>query len=144
MRIEQIKMIKSCRNESEKNNAAFTLLEVLVAMLILSVGLMGTAGFLIKVIRTDKLSKEMSASVVLAQSQMERLFQEGYLEVVSDVGTSQIEAYNTIAGYPDFKRTTIVSSTGTPGALGLTVTVDYKAFGEHTYTAKTILSRDIQ
>ena len=136
------------RKKMLKNDTGFTLLEVLVAAVILSIGLMGTAGFLTKVIRSDKLSNEMGTATVLAQAKMEELFQAGYLDTVDDVGTTTTENYNSITfagtSYPDFERETSILNIGTNGALGITVRINYKAFGEHSFTARTILSREIK
>ena len=142
-------MSNMMRRNLLKSDKGFTLLEVLVASVILSVALLGTAGFLITVVRSDKISNEMSTAVVLAQARMEDLFQQGYLATAATIPSGQTthttsENYNTIANYPKFKRATTVYSTGTHGALGVQVLVTCKAFGEHSYTAKTILSRDIK
>jgi type IV pilus assembly protein PilV len=128
-----------------KTNPGFTLIEVLVALVILSVGLLGTAAFLTNIIKSDKLSNEMSTAVVLAQDKMEDLFQAAYLGIIDDMGVPGTTNENLSAsGYPDFERITSTFSTGTAGALGVAVTVNYKAFGDHSYTVRTIVSRDIK
>ncbi len=121
----------------QKSNG-FTLLEILMAVVILTIGLLGTAGLLAGIIRSDKLSNEMSVATILAKDRIEELRQLGYFGAPS-VGNSVTE--DPVSGFADFTRVTTASSTGVDGAKAITVTVSYKAFGTHTVELKTILSR---
>ncbi len=120
------------------NLLGFTLLEVLVAIIILSVGLTGTAGLLISVIRVNHLSNEMSKANALAKSTIEQIRQAGYSLAV-DPGESYVE--NTVAGYPGIKRSTEGFSVGIDGAKGIKVTITYTSFGQHTVEMNTIIAR---
>ena len=117
------------------NKVGFTLLEVIIAMVILTVGLIGTAGLLISVIRTNDLSNEMSKANTLAKTTMEVIRQQGYLGAVSAPETSVNFADST------FKRQVDVSSTGTNGAKAVKVTITYASFGPHTVEMNTIIAR---
>lgn len=66
------------------NNSGFTLMEVLVAMLILSVGLLGMAALLTGIINSNKLSNRISTATVLAQDKMEDIKSVVYSNAVSE------------------------------------------------------------
>lgn len=123
------------------NSSGFTILEVLIAVVILTVGLIGTAGLLMGVIRTNHLSNEMARATALAQSSMERLRQVGYIGAL-EAGQSVTETITQDSEIPEgFSRTTEVFSTGTTGAKGVRVTVTFPSFGLHTVELKTIIAR---
>ncbi len=81
----------------------FTLIEIMVAITLLSVGLLGMAGLTVGIMRGSALSSEVTTATVLAQAKMEDIKRVGYS------GATEItEDYNSIAGYPLFKRDTVV------------------------------------
>lgn len=124
-----------------KNVKGFTMLEVAMAILILTIGLLGVSGLIVSVINTNKTSVEMSKATTLAQSQMEDIRRQGYL-VVGESGTSVTEDYGTISGFPSFQRVTSVSAASeTPGVKIVTVTVLWKYRGNHFVELKSILAR---
>ena len=81
----------------------FTLIEVMVAITLLSIGLLGMAGLTVGITRGNRLSSEVTTATALAQAKMEDIKRVGYS------GATEItEDYNSIAGYPLFKRDTVV------------------------------------
>jgi type IV pilus modification protein PilV len=125
-----------------KNRPGFTLLEVLVAMLILGVGIAGTVPLLLGVIRTNHLSKEMSRATRLAQTSMERIRQAGYFfakdspdpETIHFDGstfTQMTEVYPTVAA----DGSTVERS------KTYKVSISFISFGSHKVEMDTILSR---
>src|SRR5919204_6708168 len=56
----------------------FTLIELLVTMLILTVGLLGTAGLTTGIIRGNFFSKNITSGTVIAQTQLEAVQNKGY------------------------------------------------------------------
>jgi len=56
-----------------KEAAAFTLIEVLVAMLVLAIGLLGLAGITVVVLRSNTLSLQISEATNIASTLMEEL-----------------------------------------------------------------------
>ncbi|MFH1581821.1 MAG: prepilin-type N-terminal cleavage/methylation domain-containing protein [Pseudomonadota bacterium] len=117
------------------NNSGFTLMEVLVAMLILSVGLLGMAALITGIINSNKLSNRISVATVLAQDKMEDIKRIGYDNAVG--GT---EDYDTISDYSLYKRITNVA-TGDPaaGLKKITVTVYWES-DDHSVVLNTILA----
>ncbi len=97
----------------------FTLIEIMVAITLLSVGLLGMAGLTVGIMRGNALSSEVTTATVLAQAKMEDIKRVGYS------GATEItEDYNSIAGYPLFKRDTVVDvDTPDLGMKTVTITV---------------------
>lgn len=72
---------------------AFTLIEVLVAMLILAIGLLGLAGITVVVLRSNLLSQQMSEASNIASSLIEDIRRQRNL--------SNCEVGNTLMTIPD-------------------------------------------
>jgi len=56
-----------------KKRKAFTMIEVLVAMLVLAIGLLGLAGMTVVVLRSNVLSQQISEATTITSDLMERL-----------------------------------------------------------------------
>ena len=69
------------------NNSGFTLIEVLIAMVILSVGLLGTAALITGIINSNKLSNRITTATVLAQDKMEEIKGAGYAGAATETRT---------------------------------------------------------
>ena len=134
-------IIKTQLQNIQNNIKGFTLLEVAIAVLILTIGLLGISGLMISVIKTNKTSAEMSKATTLAQSKMEEIRRLGYLGA-GQSGSIATEAYGTIPDYPAFQRITSVSAVaGTPNIKSVAVTVSWQYQGTHFVELKSILSR---
>ncbi|MBC8200269.1 MAG: type IV pilus modification protein PilV [Desulfobacterales bacterium] len=120
-----------------RSSNGFTLMEVLVAMLILSVGLLGMAALITGIINSNKLSNRISTATVLAQDKMEKIRGVGYDDAEDEDGT---EDYNNISNYLLYKRITAVAA-GDPaaGMKKITVTV-YWDSDDHSVVLNTILA----
>ena len=122
--------------KKERNNG-FTLVEVLIAILILAVGLLGMASLTVAIIKGNKLSIDLTAATTLAQDKMEDLRRQGY----SDVTT---ESKGPCASpYSQYERKVEVS-TDDPAAGMKTITVTaywQSAIREHSVELKTILAK---
>jgi type IV pilus assembly protein PilV len=116
-------------------------MEVLLAMLILSVGLLGMAALITGIINSNKLSNRISTATVLAQDKMEDIRRKGY-DGVGDIGDPD-EDENPVTGYSKFRRVTSIKGVGTPAVSGLksiTVTVSWDS-NAHSVELKTILAQ---
>ena len=116
------------------------MIEVLVAVLILTVGVLGTAAALGSVIRGNMKSKEMIRAVALAKDKMEEIRWQGYTGTPS-ADTQSVENYNTISGYGPYKRVSAIDvDNPAAGMKFATVTVYWN--GDHgSYELNTLLSR---
>ncbi len=120
------------------NNNGFTLIEVLVAMVILSVGLLGTAALITGIISSNKLSNRISTATTCAQDKMEKIRSVGYDDAENESGT---ENYSNILNYLLYKRITDVVAGNPAAGTGIktvTVTVYWDA-DAHWVELKTIL-----
>jgi len=98
-------------------------MEVLVAMLILSVGLLGMAALITGIINSNKLSNRISTATVLAQDKMEEVRRVGYSGMPAS-NTTTTENYNTITNYSLYKRVTLTEvANPAAGMKKITVTV---------------------
>ena len=120
------------------NNNGFTLIEVLVAMVILSVGLLGTAALITGIISSNKLSNRISTATTCAQDKMEEIRRLGYSGMPAS-DTTTTESYNSITNYSLYKRVTF-TDVDNPAAGMKTVTVFvYWDADAHWVELKTIL-----
>ena len=123
-----------------RKNGGFTLLEVLVAMVILAVGLLGMASLSIGIIKGNELSKEVSSATTCAREKMEDVERLGYANTPETSGTIT-EAYNSITQYPDYKRET-VTAVDTPATDMKTITITvYWDSDSHQVALKTFLAK---
>jgi prepilin-type N-terminal cleavage/methylation domain-containing protein len=118
----------------------FTMIEVIVAALILTVGVLGTAAALGGVIQGNGKSREMIGAVHLAKDKMEDIRWQGYPGTPA-VDTQAVENYNTISGFGSYKRlATIDVDNPTAGMKFVTVKVSWKG-DKSSYELNTILAR---
>jgi prepilin-type N-terminal cleavage/methylation domain-containing protein len=61
----------------------FTLIELLVTILILTIGLLGTAGLTTGIIRGNFFSKNLTSATAIAQTQLEVIENRGYLNATT-------------------------------------------------------------
>lgn len=121
-----------------ENNSGFTLIEVLVAMVILSVGLLGTAALITGIINSNKLSNKISTATVLAQDKMEDIKRLEYSGMPAS-DTTTTEPYHSITNYSLYKRVTLIDvDNPAAGMKTITVTV-YWDSDAHSVELKTIL-----
>jgi type II secretory pathway pseudopilin PulG len=121
------------------DNQGISLLEVLVAMMLVSIVVLGMAGFSTVAIKGSALSRKMTKAVTLAQDSMEEIRREGYLPVLLDE-RSHTEAYGSIPDEPQFERIVITKpDTPAPGLQTITVKVTWDS-DRHAISLATILA----
>ena len=84
-----------------------TLLEVMITILILSIGMLGTAALIGGIIRGNETSNHITTATVIAQDKMEDFDRKGY-DSTRTSDRTYTEAYNSISNYPGYRRTTIL------------------------------------
>jgi type IV pilus assembly protein PilV len=101
----------------------FTLLEVLIAMVILSIGLLSMAGLTTGIMRGNSFSNRMTTATMLAREKMESIRRLGYAGA-STIDETTTEDYSDITHYPSYKRITSLDvANPASGMKRLTVTV---------------------
>lgn len=76
-----------------RRDSAFTLIETVIALLVLTIGLLGMAALAISVIQGNNDSRQISTATALAQDKMEEIRGLGYQGVIDNdpSGTESIE-----------------------------------------------------
>ena len=101
----------------------FALLENLVALTVLSIGLLGMAGLTTTIIHGNMLSNGVTTASTLGQDRMEYLRRLGYSGTPT-TDTTTTENYNSIANYPFYRRVSFIDvDSPSPGMKTLTVSV---------------------
>lgn len=122
------------------NNRGLSLIEVLVAITIFSIGLLATAALIVGIIRGNKFSKELTTATTLAQDQMEDIRRLGYSGTPSSDNTNT-EDYNSITNYFSYKRVTFTDVDNPDAGMKMvTVTVFWDS-DEHSVDLQTILAQ---
>lgn len=127
---------KICPTSKYNARAGFSLVEILVAMTILSVGLLGMTLLIVGVSRVNSVSDNLTTAATLALDKMENIQGLGYANAVSAT-----ENYNTITKFGSFKRVTnVINDSPSPGMKNITVKV-YWGSDKHLVTLSTILAQ---
>ena len=71
------------------NPRGFTLIEVMIALFVLMVGLLGAAGVATTIINGNTLGKEITTATTLAQDKMEELKGTAYASITSGADTQE-------------------------------------------------------
>ncbi len=122
------------------NHKGFTLIEILVAMTILSIGLLGVAALVVGVIDGNIISNKITTATVLAQEQMEDIQRQGYSGTAA-TDTTTTEAYNSITNYGAYKRVTVID-VDSPDANMKTITITvYWDSDAYSVALNTILAQ---
>ena len=132
--------------DPKKGSQGFTLIEVMIAIVILSVGLLGMASLTVGIINGNAFSKNLSTATTLAQDKMEEIWEQNY----SDVAVEQKAAL--LSPFANYERQVEVDTTTYPDIVGppaqqvgmkiVTVIVYWTdRNGEHSVPLKTILSQ---
>ncbi|MCA9772893.1 MAG: prepilin-type N-terminal cleavage/methylation domain-containing protein [Myxococcales bacterium] len=102
------------------DRGGFTLIEIMLAVLILSVGMMAMAALQWTVVRSNAQAEGMGDATVVAEQGMEIVKMTPYANITS--GNFPAEDYGTILGHPLVGRATTIQN-DTPGTDRKTITV---------------------
>jgi prepilin-type N-terminal cleavage/methylation domain-containing protein len=115
----------------------FTLIEVLIATVIITIVSLGAASLTVGIIRGNSFSKRLATATTLVQDRLEDVKRLGYTNVGSAAGTQN---YGTIANFSGYKRVVTVTN-DTPAARMKTVNVTvFWDADNRSMQASTILS----
>jgi prepilin-type N-terminal cleavage/methylation domain-containing protein len=120
-----------------RDTNGFTLIEVLIATVIITIASLGVASLTVGVIRGNAFSKRVTTAATLAQDRLEEIKRLGYSNAGMAVAT---ENYGTIANFSGYKRVTTVDN-DTPASKMKTINVTvYWDSDKHSANVSTILS----
>ena len=134
---------KEIRQETPfRSRNGFTLIEVLIAMVILSVGLLGTAGLTTGIIRGNFFSKNITSATVIAQTQLEAVQNSGYTN--ANTTNFPSSAASVSIGGVNFSRTTTITD-NSPATnmktISVSVTWNEAANAAKSVSLQTILAQ---
>jgi len=125
------------------SKGGFTLIEVLMAMVIVSIGLLGTAVLTMGIMGSNKSSSAVTTATTLAQGELEEIRNEGF-DTSPAVGAADSDSgYGTISGYASFRRVVSAASVGSlpsTDTKAVTVTVYWKN-NNRSISLTTIITR---
>jgi type IV pilus assembly protein PilV len=127
----------------------FTLIEVLVAIVVLSIGLLGTSRITVSTVSVHTANERLAKASALLQDSMERIKESGYKNtnpgtVTNDYGSLlHYNPYNTTDAEFDYSKykllTSITANTPATNMKTVTVTV-YWQNDKQALSASTILA----
>jgi len=115
----------------------FTLLEVLVAIVILTIGLLGAAGLTTGIIRGNHYSKNITSATAAAQSQLESVKSGGYTNAVA---ANFPDDTVSMGGMTFSRQTTITDDSPDASMKTISVTVSWT---ESNNTARSVTLQTI-
>ena len=119
---------------SDRRCGGFTLPEVMMALVVLSISFLGLSAMILGTIRGLSHSQNLTLATALAREQYERIVRADYDTVVAP--NYPPDDYNTMAGYEQFQRTiTITDDTPRANAKTITVRVSWRNNARITRTA---------
>ncbi len=143
------------RIENIKNDEGFTLIEVLMAIVLVSVALLALSGLLSSSIINTNLGKNTTIAADLAQQKMEEIKMSAFVDfdAVTDSAASSdpitavnpdiVEDYGSIAAYPTFRREVYITDGASPvNSKDVAVRVVWSdSIGTHSTLLRTTLAR---
>jgi type IV pilus assembly protein PilV len=115
----------------------FTLIEVMIGMVILTIISLGLLSLTVMTTRGSTTSHKITTATMLAQDKIEQIKRLGYVNANT---VAPPEAYGTIPNFPGFQRETLVEN-HTPAANVKTVTVTVSwVSATRPVTSRTIIA----
>lgn len=118
-------------------NEAFTLIEVMIALVVLSIGLLALAGLQVSAIKGNNFSKRMTIAVSIADERIEQIKSTPYDNIQSESAT------NLIVSNMNFTRQVVVTSNNPlPNTKRIDLTVSWVDKAKsYSIPVSTIISR---
>lgn len=141
----QIRMLNSRSLHMAVNQGGFTLIEIFIAIVLLTVGLLGTAALTTGVVRGNLASKNMTTATAIAQTCLEENRRVGYSSAgaVPSGGSNSCVTGTAavISGTVSFSRTlTIDTSVTNIKTLSVAVSWSEGAVGTKSVSLVTIMA----
>ncbi|MCZ7583087.1 MAG: prepilin-type N-terminal cleavage/methylation domain-containing protein [Deltaproteobacteria bacterium] len=122
------------KKRQKRNNDGFTMTEVIVAIMLLTVGLLAASSTMVAVFHSRTFSKTLLTATNLAQKHLEDLKSLDYPQIASTT-----EAYGDIQDNIKFQRVTTVTANADDTLK--TVVVEVSAPNGQSVTLETLVSK---
>lgn len=127
-------MCRSC------DNSGFTLLEILISVVVLSVGFIAIAGVTVSTMRGRAFSAALTTATTLAQDKMEEIRCLSYSGLPSANSTT-VEDYGAISDYLHYKRVVSTKISDPAAGMKTTAVTVYWDSDNHSVSLKTIIAK---
>ena len=125
----------------KSSSEGFTIIEALIAMAILSVGLLAMGSLLVSIMGYNKSAGHVTAATTLAQDKIEELKNTFYDSISTTTTTeNDIDAEGNAGGIYD-RETQVAADTPGPNMKEVNVTVSYTWKGAQSVSLKTIIAK---
>lgn len=127
-----------------KNQNGVTLVEVLIALAILSIGLLALAGLQVVVIKGNTGSKNLTSAAILAEAKIEQLKKDGFDTLVNGEYKDPNNLINEVGekGGIFARSWKIADYLGTADMKQIDVTLAWTdSLGDHTISVTTVFSK---
>ena len=115
----------------------FTLIEILISTVIITITSLGMANLTVWTINGNSFSKQLTTATMLAHDRLEQIKRLGYTNAGTTIGT---ENYGDMVDYSDYKRLTSVSGdTPIPNMKAISIIVYWHA-DKYSVKLETILT----
>lgn len=125
-----------------KEEKAFSLLEVMISLVILSVGLLATLSLTISAVRGNSFGKQMTVASTLAEDKLEELKKLPYSSATLNAGTTTESDLGPYGGTGPFQRVTVVTDDSPVADMKtIDVTINWTDQESRSITISTLLSQ---
>jgi type II secretion system protein I len=114
----------------------FTLLEVLVAMMLLTMGLLGMASLTVGIIKGNSYSKNVTTATIVAQQQIDQAQRVGYTNVNTLAGSTTV----SMGGTSFTRATTVTNSSPATNMKTVAVSVSWNP-GNYSVSLNTTIAQ---
>jgi type IV pilus assembly protein PilV len=115
----------------------FTLIEVMIALVVMSIGLTALAAVQISAIRGNAFSKRMTTAVSIADEKMEQIKSRPYVDIASESSIQITQSNMNFAS-----QVTVANDSPLPNAKTINVTVSWEDGAKsHSVPITTIVSQ---
>ena len=116
----------------------FTLIEIMITLVIMSIGLMALAGLQVSAIRGNAFSKRLTTAISIAQSRLEQVKNTPYANIQSESPT-QVAVSNPNLNFT--RQVTVTNNSPLPNTKRVEVVVTWtQASKTYTVPISTIIS----
>ena len=119
--------------KTPQGNAGFSLIEVMVAILVLGIALVGLTTGVTTALSSNKDSETQTTAALIAAARIEQVRADGFVDDGEDTGDCAEE------GLPMYRWRQTISSTSIGGLHQVQVVVESAATGKDVYELETML-----
>ena len=120
-----------------KSEEGFTLIEIMIALVVLSIGLIALAGLQMSAMRGNTLSKRMTTAVSIANARIEQIKNMPYANIQSESSTQITESNMTFT-----RQVTVSNDIPVANTKTVNVTVTWKNGAKsHTVPISTVITQ---